>query len=204
VDLEGLGGEQALGDTRRYSDAEERRLADQLDLLTQRLYAGEFRAFTPGIALLCAFHGELFRGVRDHAGRIRNSDFGQETLTFGPNRSVHRTEVPRRLQRAFEEASRAISSFDSNQDNTQYEEMAIRLAVWIHAEVIGIHPFEDGNGRTSRLLMNWMLLRMRLLPVQMHVPKQEYRLCLNRYYAEGDIAPLTDLVLRLYLLGLNR
>ena len=34
----------------------------------------------------------------------------------------------------------------------------IELAAWTHAEFVRIHPFIDGNGRTSRLLMNYQLL----------------------------------------------
>ena len=32
-------------------------------------------------------------------------------------------------------------------------------AAKVHADFIGIHPFIDGNGRTSRLLMNLELLK---------------------------------------------
>jgi Fic family protein len=35
----------------------------------------------------------------------------------------------------------------------------VELAADIHAELVGIHPFVDGNGRTSRLIMNLILLR---------------------------------------------
>ena len=28
----------------------------------------------------------------------------------------------------------------------RYEEVAFQVAVWLHAEVVGIHPFGDGNG----------------------------------------------------------
>ena len=35
---------------------------------------------------------------------------------------------------------------------------AIELAAWTHAEFVRIHPFPDGNGRTSRLIMNYQLL----------------------------------------------
>ena len=34
----------------------------------------------------------------------------------------------------------------------------IELAAWTHAEFVRIHPFPDGNGRTSRLIMNYQLL----------------------------------------------
>lgn len=33
------------------------------------------------------------------------------------------------------------------------------LACLIHAQFVEIHPFEDGNGRTGRALMNWVLMR---------------------------------------------
>ena len=33
------------------------------------------------------------------------------------------------------------------------------LACLIHAQFVEIHPFEDGNGRTGRALMNWSLMK---------------------------------------------
>ena len=33
------------------------------------------------------------------------------------------------------------------------------LACLIHAQFVEIHPFEDGNGRTGRALMNWILMQ---------------------------------------------
>src|SRR3989339_2206553 len=33
------------------------------------------------------------------------------------------------------------------------------LACLIHARFVEIHPFEDGNGRTGRALMNWILMQ---------------------------------------------
>ncbi|MDP3640544.1 MAG: Fic family protein [Nanoarchaeota archaeon] len=33
------------------------------------------------------------------------------------------------------------------------------LATMIHAKLTWIHPFEDGNGRTSRAVMNWILMK---------------------------------------------
>ena len=42
------------------------------------------------------------------------------------------------------------------------EEQAVHpvlVAAYLHDELVRIHPFIDGNGRTSRLLMNLYLLR---------------------------------------------
>ena len=36
----------------------------------------------------------------------------------------------------------------------------IELAAWTHAEFVRIHPFRDGNGRTSRLIMNYQLMSL--------------------------------------------
>ncbi len=36
---------------------------------------------------------------------------------------------------------------------------------WFHIGFIRIHPYEDGNGRTSRLIMNYNLLKEGMLPV---------------------------------------
>ncbi|MDP2750589.1 MAG: Fic family protein [Nanoarchaeota archaeon] len=33
------------------------------------------------------------------------------------------------------------------------------LACLMHAQFVEIHPFEDGNGRTGRALMNWVLMK---------------------------------------------
>jgi len=33
------------------------------------------------------------------------------------------------------------------------------LAVLIHAKIAWIHPFEDGNGRSARAIMNWILMK---------------------------------------------
>ena len=37
----------------------------------------------------------------------------------------------------------------------------VRLAALAHYKLVYIHPFVDGNGRTSRLLMNLILMQVR-------------------------------------------
>lgn len=67
---------------RTYTPEEEAQLARTLRDLTGQLFEGGLRARRADVALLQDLHGTLFAGVRDHAGRIRRSDFGQEFLSF--------------------------------------------------------------------------------------------------------------------------
>lgn len=161
------------------------------------MYSGEYDHAPCGVSLLCDFHRRMFRGVRGHAGRTRHDGFGQETLAFGPNRSEHRLLVPDKLAQLFERAAQLIQSLENDPSSERYERDAIELAVWVHAQVIRIHPFEDGNGRTSRLMMNWLLIRLGLRPIVVDAVKQEYHACLNTFYSERDVGPLFHLFLRL-------
>lgn len=36
----------------------------------------------------------------------------------------------------------------------------IELGTVLHNKLVRIHPFSDGNGRTSRVIMNWILMKM--------------------------------------------
>ncbi|MDE1869678.1 MAG: Fic family protein [Candidatus Micrarchaeota archaeon] len=51
----------------------------------------------------------------------------------------------------------------------------IELAALVHNKFVNIHPFTDGNGRTARLIMNWVLIKNKLPPVIIEVAnKEEY------------------------------
>lgn len=70
----------------------------------------------------------------------------------------------------------------------------IEFAAWTHGEFMKIHPFADGNGRTSRLLMNYQLMAGGFLPVSIAKENRpDYLNALNAYAAEGNPAPLTDM-----------
>ncbi len=55
-------------------------------------------------------------------------------------------------------------------------------AFLLHAQIANIHPFEDGNGRTSRALMNWSLFRDNY--PRFYIPyekREEYYKALEKY-----------------------
>jgi cell filamentation protein, protein adenylyltransferase len=65
------------------------------------------------------------------------------------------------------------------------------------ARIVEIHPFEDGNGRTSRLVLNILLVRLGLPTVAVELCKQEYNVLLNEFFRRKDAKLLTDSLLRL-------
>lgn len=69
--------------------------------------------------------------------------------------------------------------------NTWSEYHPIIQAALLHGELVKIHPFVDGNGRTSRLLMNLVLMNNGYNPV---IIKKESRL---KYYEALDKAHTT-------------
>ncbi|MDX2284778.1 MAG: Fic family protein [Bacteroidia bacterium] len=61
------------------------------------------------------------------------------------------------------------------------------LAALLHYRFVRIHPFDDGNGRVARLLMNYVLLRHHFPPVVIKsADKKSYLAALNRADA-GDL-----------------
>lgn len=90
-----------------------------------------------------------------------------------------------------------IKNFYSNLNSTT-EFNPIELAVWTHAEFVKIHPFVDGNGRTSRLIMNYQLMRNKFLPVSINKEDRlEYFNLLEEYEVNGILTPFADFIAEL-------
>jgi Fic family protein len=60
------------------------------------------------------------------------------------------------------------------------------LATMIHAKLTWIHPFEDGNGRTARTVMNFILMKKCFPMFFIPFEKRE------EYYQSLDIADKGD------------
>lgn len=74
----------------------------------------------------------------------------------------------------------------------------IELAAWTHAEFVKIHPFVDGNGRTSRLIMNYQLMSNGFLPVSVNKEDRlEYFNYLEEYAVDDNLALFADFIAEL-------
>jgi Fic family protein len=80
----------------------------------------------------------------------------------------------------------------------------IELAAWTHAEFVKIHPFVDGNGRTSRLIMNYQLMVHGFLPISIAKESRlEYFEALESYAVDADLKPFVDFIAALEEQRLN-
>lgn len=71
----------------------------------------------------------------------------------------------------------------------------IELSAWTHAEFVKIHPFPDGNGRASRLIMNYQLMSFGFLPISIKVEDRlEYYNALDLYATTGNLEPFKNLI----------
>ena len=76
----------------------------------------------------------------------------------------------------------------------------VELAAWVHAEFIRIHPFQDGNGRSARLLLNYILMKNGYLPIVIEAKNRPaYYQALDKYGREEELGLFLDMVMELEL-----
>ncbi len=70
-------------------------------------------------------------------------------------------------------------------------ERVLTAAAYFHVKFENIHPFADGNGRTGRLVMNYLLVLHGHPPVTVHEEdRRSYYAALEAWDREQDLAPL--------------
>lgn len=104
-------------------------------------------------------------------------------------------KVPSRLAAFCEELNRRRVSVDKTDPCAIYD-----LSFWAHYELVTIHPWADGNGRTSRLLMNLLQMEYDLLPVRvLKEDKTDYIQALADTRENEDIRIFLDHMTRLHI-----
>jgi Fic family protein len=90
-------------------------------------------------------HKMIMNGVIANAGEYRMVDLQVTGAGFTPPPFY---EVPRYM-------NNLIELINDNKNDLR----PIELAAYVHYDLSWIHPFENGNGRLARLLMNFILLK---------------------------------------------
>ena len=71
-------------------------------------------------------------------------------------------------------------------------------AARVHADFVKIHPFVDGNGRTSRLLMNLELMKAGFPAAVLPVEKRlEYYETLDAAHTQDDYQQFLSLIIEI-------
>ena len=92
-------------------------------------------------------HALILHGIdRENAGKYR-------TVPVMISGSTHVPPQPYLLEKLMEDFILKFRELETKGTHP------VLIAAYLHDELVRIHPFIDGNGRTSRLLMNLYLLR---------------------------------------------
>lgn len=127
------------------------------------------------------YHEEVFRGVQGHAGQWRLVRVAIAGTKYRPPRPE---EVPL-LLKGWEQEHHQRDLRDAT---------ALDLAAWSHWRFECIHPFQDGNGRVGRLLLNHFLVQKNWPPAHILPADREAYLKALDHGHEGDLAPLRALL----------
>ena len=116
------------------------------------------------------------------------------TAGLGGKSYMSYLKVPARLATFCEELNRRRKTIDANDIAAIYE-----LSFWAHFELVTIHPWADGNGRTCRLLMNLLQMEYDVLPTKvLKEDKAEYIQALIDTRESEDISIFIDCMTRLH------
>lgn len=122
-------------------------------------------------------------------------------VAVGGRRAVEASEVGEELAAFIRRLRAAVSLLDERipEDSdlsARQLHWILRTGAWVHAEWVRIHPFVNGNGRTARLWVNWLLMRYGIPPVVRLRPRPEQREYVQAAAAamEGDWQPMLEVL----------
>ena len=122
---------------------------------------------------------EIHRRVLGYADPVEGGRLRTSQVFVGHHIPPH----PQDLQRHMEELVQWLNSDEALQLHP------VEYAALAHYKLVYVHPFVDGNGRTSRLLMNVVLMQARYPPITIRKEQRvEYYNALDTAN-EGDVRP---------------
>ena len=142
---------------------------------------------------------EYFVSANDSLGNIINvkgKPGEYKDRTNGVNRIVNGKEVFVPLKTPDEVRAEMPDLIQWYRDEEEKAEMhPAMLAAIFHYRFVTLHPFDDGNGRMSRILMNMILMRAGFVPAIIRVAERaEYISSLAIAQEGGSIEPFIELV----------
>ncbi|CBL46692.1 Filamentation induced by cAMP protein Fic [gamma proteobacterium HdN1] len=132
--------------------------------------------------LIKSLHQLVLKNIdNDNAGQYRRNNVIISGAEHTPTDAV---QVPEQMQQFVAWATQQAPNLHP-----------VEAAARIHGELVKIHPFIDGNGRTSRLLMNLVMMQAGLPATVITVEQRlDYYQALDTAHITGDYQPFIELV----------
>lgn len=143
------------------------------------------------VPLIRELHRIVFSNSLSYAGNFREKGV-EVAVVDGSGSIIHRGAPQKDVVRRLRDL---IIWYGENKDAYH----PIVLAGVVHNQFENIHPFRDGNGRVGRLLLNNILLKQGMPPVNIELKnRSEYYRTLQAYEKEGNVRPTIELILKEY------
>ncbi|MEG1749987.1 MAG: Fic family protein, partial [Tannerellaceae bacterium] len=140
-------------------------------------------------------HALILHGIdRENAGRYR-------TVPVMISGSTHMPPQPYLIEKQMEDFMIRFKQMEKEKVHP------VLVAAYLHDELVRIHPFIDGNGRTSRLLMNLYLLRNGYIIITLkggNNEKVSYYMALEKSHTEHLPEDFQKLVVEAEIVALQK
>jgi len=143
------------------------------------------------IDLIKRLHKIVFQNSKSFAGKLRKK--GEEVVVMDSNGQVVHEGAPQ--PRILHLLKELIAWYNKNK--TKYP--ALLLGAVVHNQFENIHPFRDGNGRVGRILLNNILIKHGLPPLNIDFKSRiEYYDSLQAYEEDKNLKPTLELYVKEY------
>jgi Fic family protein len=136
-------------------------------------------------------HKIVFKNSKPFAGKLRTK--GEEVVVIdGKGTVVHEGAPQARINHLL---NGLINWYEHNRNRYP----GLILGAVVHNQFENIHPFRDGNGRVGRILLNNILIKHNLPPINIDFKnRQEYYASLQAYEKNHDLKPTIELFMKEY------
>ncbi|MBU0667318.1 MAG: Fic family protein [Nanoarchaeota archaeon] len=141
------------------------------------------------LKLMLKLHKLCFTGSKSSAGEFRDVEVG---IFDSSGRIIHQGTLVKDLDK---ELTGFIDWYKKNKNKFK----PLVLAAIIHNQFENIHPFQDGNGRVGRLLLNFILLKNNYPPINILLEDRgEYYYTLQEYEHNDKLRPTLEFLIKQY------
>lgn len=139
-----------------------------LKFITELILENSDPPITPDLIL--TLHKVSFGWIfPDWAGKYRTIQ-----VTVSEKECPRYTKIPEMVMNLCKDLEEQFKHIHQHDDEDFISE-AVRLLAWFQHQFVYIHPFQDYNGRTTRMLTVLLLLKLKLPPAEIQIKTEKDR-----------------------------